>query len=58
MWPRVLGPQRAKYFLYTRQTLSAREAHALGVVAEVLPTPRGSGRARSSWRASCWRSPS
>ena len=37
MWPRVLGPQRAKYFLYTRQTLSAREAHALGVVAEVLP---------------------
>lgn len=38
MWPRVLGPQRAKYFLYTQQKLTAREAQQLGVVAEVLPT--------------------
>jgi enoyl-CoA hydratase/carnithine racemase len=38
-WTRAIGDYRAKYFLYTQQTLSAQEAHTLGVVAEVLPTP-------------------
>ena len=28
---------RARYFLLTGQTLSARQAHELGLVAEVLP---------------------
>ncbi len=38
VWPRVLGPQRGKFFLYTQQKIAAREAKDLGVVAEVLPT--------------------
>lgn len=38
VWPRVLGPQRGKYFLYTQQKITAQEALTLGVVAEVLPT--------------------
>lgn len=39
VWARAIGDYRAKYFLYTQQKLSAQEAHTLGVVAEVLPTP-------------------
>lgn len=39
VWTRAIGDYRAKYFLYTQQKLSAHEAHALGVVSEVLPTP-------------------
>ena len=37
VWPHLLGPNRAKYFLLTGQELSAQEALALGVVNEVLP---------------------
>jgi enoyl-CoA hydratase/carnithine racemase len=38
VWTRAIGEHRAKYFLYTQQKISAQEAKALGVVAEVLPT--------------------
>jgi len=38
LWPLVLGPIRGSYFLWTAQTLSAREAQDLGVVNEVLPS--------------------
>ena len=37
VWPLLLGQNRGRYFLLTEQTLSAREALELGVVAEVLP---------------------
>ena len=37
VWPLLLGQNRGRYFLLTGQTLSAQEAHELGVVAEVLP---------------------
>jgi enoyl-CoA hydratase/carnithine racemase len=37
VWPRLLGLNRARYFLLTGQTLSASEALELGVVNEVLP---------------------
>ncbi|WP_425930485.1 enoyl-CoA hydratase/isomerase family protein [Pseudomonas sp. NyZ201] len=37
VWPMLLGPNRGRYFLLTGQRLSASEAQALGVVAEVLP---------------------
>ncbi len=36
VWPLLLGQNRGRYFLLTGQTLSAQEAHELGVVAEVL----------------------
>jgi enoyl-CoA hydratase/carnithine racemase len=36
-WLNALGENRGRYFLLTSQTLSAQEAEALGVVAEVLP---------------------
>jgi len=38
VWTRAIGDYRARYFLYTQQSLSAQEAKQLGVVAEVLPT--------------------
>jgi enoyl-CoA hydratase/carnithine racemase len=37
VWPLLLGQNRGRYFLLTGQTLSAKEAQELGVVAEVLP---------------------
>ena len=37
VWPYLLGPNRARYFLLTGQELSASEAKDLGVVNEVLP---------------------
>jgi enoyl-CoA hydratase/carnithine racemase len=37
VWPRVLGYNRARYFLLTGQKLSAREAFEYGAVNEVLP---------------------
>ena len=40
VWPLLLGQNRGRYFLLTGQTLSATEAHELGVVAEVLPRDR------------------
>ncbi|AIT82114.1 enoyl-CoA hydratase/isomerase family protein [Novosphingobium pentaromativorans] len=45
VWPYLLGPNRARYFLLTGQELSAREAHDLGVVNEVLPRDRLLARA-------------
>jgi enoyl-CoA hydratase/carnithine racemase len=46
VWPVLLGANRGRYFLLTGQRLSAREALALGVVAEVLPPDQLMGRAR------------
>ncbi len=40
IWPLLLGQNRGRYFLLTGQTLSAKEAQELGVVAEVLPRDR------------------
>ncbi|HXB10240.1 MAG TPA: enoyl-CoA hydratase/isomerase family protein [Puia sp.] len=37
VWTRAIGDYRAKYFLYTQQKISAKEAKEMGVVAEVLP---------------------
>jgi len=38
VWPALLGPNRARYFLLTGQELTADEALQLGVVNEVLPS--------------------
>jgi enoyl-CoA hydratase/carnithine racemase len=40
VWPRLLGPNRGRYFLLTQQELSAVEALELGVVSEVMPRER------------------
>jgi enoyl-CoA hydratase/carnithine racemase len=45
VWPLLLGPNRARYFLLTGHAISAREAQALGVVAEVLPAAKLQERA-------------
>lgn len=45
-WINALGENRGRYFLLTAETLSADEAHALGVVAEVLPRAELLPRAR------------
>jgi enoyl-CoA hydratase/carnithine racemase len=37
VYPLLLGMNRGRYFLLTGQTLTARQAHELGLVAEVLP---------------------
>jgi enoyl-CoA hydratase/carnithine racemase len=39
IWPLLLGPNRARYFLLTGQRLSAAEALRLGVVGEVVSAP-------------------
>src|SRR5206468_866059 len=36
IWPRLIGVNRAKYFLLTGKVLSAQEAMEWGVVSEVL----------------------
>lgn len=36
IWPMLIGPNRARYFLLTGQEIPAREAMALGIAAEVL----------------------
>jgi enoyl-CoA hydratase/carnithine racemase len=36
MWPLLLGPNRARYFMLTGQHLTAQESLALGIVAEVV----------------------
>lgn len=46
VWPHVLGEIRGRYFLWTQQKLSAREALELGVVNEVLPRDELMPRAR------------
>jgi enoyl-CoA hydratase/carnithine racemase len=45
VWEDALGAKRARYFLWTGQILSAREALNLGVVDEVLPSNRLLARA-------------
>jgi enoyl-CoA hydratase/carnithine racemase len=45
-WLNALGENRGRYFLLTSQTLSAQEAAAYGVVAEVLSTDDLLPRAR------------
>jgi enoyl-CoA hydratase/carnithine racemase len=45
IWPYLLGPRRAKYFLMTNQELDAAECLALGVVNEVVPADRVHARA-------------
>jgi enoyl-CoA hydratase/carnithine racemase len=40
VWPRLLGTNRAKYFLWTMEVIEARKAMDLGVVGEVLPRER------------------
>lgn len=37
VWARALGEYRNKYFHYTQQKITAAEANALGLVAQVLP---------------------
>lgn len=36
VWPALLGPNRARYFLLTGEQIPAAEARALGIVGEVL----------------------
>ena len=43
--PLLMGMNRGRYFLLTGQTLSAREAQGLGLVAEVLPPDQVLARA-------------
>jgi enoyl-CoA hydratase/carnithine racemase len=37
VWPMLLGPNRGRYFLLTKQEIDAHEAHRLGIVGEVVP---------------------
>lgn len=37
VWEHLLGPNRSRYFFYTEQIMTAQEAKAAGVVAEILP---------------------
>ena len=39
IWPYLMGPVRAKYFLQMGQQISAEEALRLGFVNEVMPLP-------------------
>lgn len=45
-WMNALGENRGRYFLLTKQTLTAAQAHDYGVVAEVLPAAQLLPRAR------------
>jgi enoyl-CoA hydratase/carnithine racemase len=45
VWPMLLGPNRARHFLLTGRAIDAREALALGIVAEVLPVAQLQERA-------------
>jgi enoyl-CoA hydratase/carnithine racemase len=49
--PLLLGMNRGRYFLLTGQTLSAREAQELGLVAELLPPDQVLARAWEHARA-------
>jgi enoyl-CoA hydratase/carnithine racemase len=40
VWPMLLGINRARYFLLTGQSISAREALALGLINEIHPAAR------------------
>ncbi len=45
VYPMLLGMNRARYFLFTGQSIGAREAQQLGLVAEVLPKQQLMARA-------------
>jgi enoyl-CoA hydratase/carnithine racemase len=45
LWPEVIGPIRARYFILTRQILDAETARAWGVVNEIVPADRLLARA-------------
>jgi enoyl-CoA hydratase/carnithine racemase len=45
IWPHLIGPTRARYFLMTGQKLTAEDGLRLGFVNEVLPQDRLLGRA-------------
>lgn len=51
VWPYLLGPRRAKYFLLTNQEIDATEALGLGVVNEVVPSEEVGARAWQLARA-------
>jgi len=46
VWPILLGPNRAKYFLLTGQVIDAQQALSLGIANEVLPAADLLPRAR------------
>src|ERR1700686_4611404 len=46
LWPEVIGSVRGRYFILTRQELSAQTAKEWGAVNEILPGDRLLGRAR------------
>jgi enoyl-CoA hydratase/carnithine racemase len=46
IWPLLLGPNRARYFLLTGQKIDSAEALALGLVGEVVPPELLMDRAR------------
>lgn len=46
IWPLLLGHNRGRYFLLTGQRINAEEAHALGLVNEVLNEQQLMPRAR------------
>jgi len=46
-WPMLLGPNRARHFLFTGAEISAEEALRLGFVAEVVPHGQVMDRARA-----------
>lgn len=45
VFPHLMGTNRGRYFLLTGQVLTAQEAHAMGLVNEVLPPSRLLARA-------------
>jgi enoyl-CoA hydratase/carnithine racemase len=51
LWPMLLGPNRARYYLLTGKEIPADEAQRLGLVAEVLPRERLLARA---WELAEW----
>lgn len=50
-WQMLIGPNRARYFMWTGQEISAKEAYALGVVSEIVPRERLLARAHDIARA-------
>lgn len=46
VFPAIMGLNRARYFLFTGQELSARQACDMGLVSEILPRDRLMERAR------------
>ena len=57
VWQTLLGPNRGKYFLLTGQELTASEAKALGIAAEIHSADRLMDRARQLAREMAAKSP-